>query len=89
MLQLLRTPEILSLKSVKETLSVKTDFKQLSKLCKTSQTKNFKLFVLNFKSYDFVVLDDTMFSLKFPLIIDIVNLNLTYLQSPIKNNHLC
>ena len=47
--------------------------------------------MLKLKSYDFVVLtlkDPMMFSLKFPLIIIIFNLNVTYLESLTRSNRL-
>ena len=50
-----------------------------------------KIFYVKLKSYDFVVLtlkDATMFSLKFPLIIIIFNLNVTYLESLTRSNRL-
>ena len=64
---------------VKETESIKTNVKNFQDLVRLQK----KIFCVKLKSYDFVVLtlkEATMFSLKFPLIINIVNLNVTYLE---------
>ena len=64
---------------VKETESIKTNVKTFQDLTRLQK----EIFCVKLKSYDFVVLtlkEATMFSLKFPLIINIVNLNVTYLE---------
>ena len=58
---------------VKETESIKTNVKNFQDLMRLQK----KIFCVKLKSYDFVVLilkEAMMFSLKFPLIINIVNL---------------
>ena len=64
---------------VKETESIKTNVKTFQDLTRLQK----EIFCVKLKSYDFVVLtlkEATMFSLKFPLIINIVNLNVTNLE---------
>ena len=72
---------------VKETESIKTNVKNFQDLMRLQK----KIFCVKLKSYDFVVLilkEAMMFSLKFPLIINIVNLNVAYLESLTRSNCL-
>ena len=72
---------------VKETESIKTNVKNFQDLMRLQK----KIFCVKLKSYDFVVLilkEAMMFSLKFPLIINIVNLNVAYLESLTRSNSL-
>ena len=72
---------------VKETESIKKNVKNFQDLMRLQK----KIFCVKLKSYDFVVLilkEAMMFSLKFPLIINIVNLNVAYLESLTRSNCL-
>ena len=79
-----KDPAWKGLRKQNQSKQILNNFQELTELQK-------KIFCVKLKSHDFVVLtlkDATMFSLKFPLIIDIVNLNVTYLESLTRSNRL-
>ena len=79
-----KNPAWKGLRKQNQSKQILNNFQDLTRLQK-------KIFCVKLKSYDFVFLtlkDAMMFSLKFPLIINIVNLNVTCLELLTRSNRL-